>query len=125
MGEKMVLKRFQKFIEELDNRRLKKEGGKGTIWISMEEFEKVAEYFKGQLVSPGGAANMLHVSRAMIHQLERDGKVRAYRVVVADEFWDRLDFYLRLMVKRKSAYIYIPVEDIRKYGESVGRVVKE
>jgi hypothetical protein len=120
----MVIRKLRDFIDDLDNRRIDKEykGGKGTIYLkSLEEFEKVAEYFKSQLVSPGGAAGHLGVSRAMIHQLERDGKIRAYRFVVESEDWDKYSFHLKLLLPRKSLTILIPVEDLDKYAESVRR----
>jgi hypothetical protein len=124
----MVIRRLRDFIDDLDNRRIDKEykGGKGTIYLkNLEEFEKVSEYFKGQLVSPGGAAGHLGVSRAMIHQLERDGKIRAYRFVVESEDWENYSFHLKLLLPRKSLTIWIPIEDLNKYAQTVRKRQKD
>jgi predicted HTH domain antitoxin len=118
----MVIRKMRDFMDELDNRRVNTEyqGGKGTIWLkNFEELQKVADWYEGGMLSPGGAAGYLGVSRAMIHQLERDGKIRAYRYIAEDKDWNKLPFYLRLLVDRKSQVIYIPVADLDKYAEGV------
>ena len=123
----MVLRKLKDLMDELDNRRVDKEykGGKGTIYLkSVEEFEKVSEFFKGNLLSPGGAAARLGVSRAMIHQLERDGKIRAYRFVDTFEDWDKQPFYLKLLLNRKTLTIWIPIEDLDKYAQVVRKKPK-
>jgi hypothetical protein len=118
----MVLKKWQQFVDKLEERRIKKEGGKGTIWLKdLEEWHKVADYYEGQVLSPGGAAGMLRVSRAMIHQLEKDGKIRAYRVIITEEDWGEIPLYLRLLSSRKGQYIWIPIDDLVKYAQEVGR----
>jgi len=118
----MVIRRLRDFMDELENRRIGREfkGGKGTIYLkNLEEFEKVSEYFKAELVSPGGAAAHLGVSRAMIHQLERDGRIRAYRFIVEVEDWEKYPFYLKLLLNRKAMTIWIPIEDLNRYREEV------
>ena len=118
----MVIRKLRDFIDELDNRRVSKEDrpGQGTIWLkNFEELEKIAEWYKGGMLSPGGAASHLGVSRAMIHQLERDGKIRAYRYIAEDKDWENLPFYLKLLIERKSQAIYIPIVDLDKYAEDV------
>jgi hypothetical protein len=118
----MVIRKLRDFIDELDNRRANKEDrpGQGTIWLkNFEELEKIAEWYKGGMLSPGGAASHLGVSRAMIHQLERDGKIRAYRYIAEDKDWEKLPFYLKLLIERKSQSIYIPIVDLDKYAEDV------
>jgi hypothetical protein len=119
----MVLRKWQDFIDNIAERRIRKEGGTGTIWLkNVDEFHKVVDYYEGHMVSPGGAAGMLKVSRAMIHQLEREGRIRAYRVIITKEDWgDAIPLYLRLIASRKDQYIYIPVDDLVKYAEAVGR----
>lgn len=118
----MVFKKWEEFIDSLEERRIKKEGGKGTIWLKdMEEFRKVADYFEGGVLSPGGAAGMLGVSRAMIHQLERDGKIRAYRVIADEKFWEHEPSYVRLLASKKGQYIWIPIDDLVNYALEVGR----
>jgi hypothetical protein len=118
----MVIRKLRDFIDELDNRRVNKENrsGQGTIWLkNFEELEKIAEWYKGGMLSPGGAASHLGVSRAMIHQLERDGKIRAYRYIAEDKDWETLPFYLKLLIERKSQSIYIPIVDLDKYAEDL------
>lgn len=81
---------------------------------SMKEFDKIFDQFEGQMSSPGGAAGMLGVSRAYIHQLEKEGKIRAYRIWHDDLQWDSMPLWLKLQVAKKDMYIYIPNEDIKK-----------
>ena len=124
----MVITKLRDFMDELENRRIDKEykGGKGTIYLkNLKEFEKLSEYFKGQLVSPGGAAAHLGVSRAMIHQLERDGKIRAYRFIVTDEDWKKYSFHMKLLLNRKSLTIWVPVEDLERYAQKVRKRGRE
>ena len=85
-GDDMTItEKLEAFIDELDRRREQKKGGTGTIWLkSLEEYKKVTEYFNGNMTSPGTAAARLGVSRAMIHQLEKEGTIRAYRILVRD-----------------------------------------
>ena len=93
----------------------KKNWGKGTIEVkSMTEFEKIFKQFDGQMTSPGGAAGTLGVSRAYIHQLEKAGKIRAYRIWNEDIHWDSLPLWAKVMLTKKDVYIYIPDEDIAK-----------
>lgn len=117
----MVLKKLQGFIDKLEEQRIKKEGGKGTIWCSLKDFETVADYFEGNMLSPGGAAGMLKVSRAMIHQLEKDGKIRAYRIIEDEKGWEHESWYIKLLMSKKGQQIWIPVEDLLKYAEKTGK----
>ena len=117
----MVLKKWQNFIDRLEEQRIKKEGGNGTIWIRYDEFEKVADYYEGALVSPGGAADMLGVSRAMVHQLEKDGRIRAYRIIVDEKGWEYEPWHVRLLMSKKGQYIWIPIADLIKYAEETGK----
>ena len=57
---------------------------------------------------------MLGVSRAYIHNLEKDGKIRAYRLFKDDIHWDNYPLWMKLSVAPKDEFIYIPVEDIEK-----------
>ncbi len=118
----MVIRKLRDFMDELDNRRVNTEykGGKGTIWLkNFEELEKVADWYEGGMLSPGGAASHLGVSRAMIHQLERDGKIRAYRYMAEDKAWEKFPFLTKLLFPRKMQVIYIPIADLNKYAEDV------
>lgn len=115
----MLKKKLQAFIAKLDEQKIKKEGG--TIHLTFEEFDKVFDYFEGQMVSPGGASGMLRVSRAMIHQLEKDGRIRAYRISVNDKTLKYIPRYLRLFIQQKDQYIWVPVDDLVKYAQEVGK----
>ena len=115
----MIKKKLQAFIAKLDEQRIKKEGG--TIYLTFEEFDKVFDYFEGQMVSPGGAAGMLRVSRAMIHQLEKDGRIRAYRINVNDKALENIPRHLRLFIRQKDQYIWIPVDDLVKHAQEAGK----
>ncbi len=115
----MAIKKLQAFIDKLDEKRIKKEGG--TIHLTFEEFDKVFDYFEAQMVAPGGAAGMLGVSRAMIHQLEKDGRIRAYRINVNDKSLKWVPRSLRLFLVQKDQYIWIPVDDLVKYAQEKGK----
>lgn len=109
-------------MDEMDEekRRLTE---KGTIRIhSYEELDSVAETFKEKgLLTPGGAAGMLGVSRAYIHQLEKDKRIRAYRL--KEEELDKkhlpLTWRLLLIRPRTEDYILIPVVDLEEYEEEM------
>ncbi len=67
--------------------------------------------YGGRLVSPGGAAALLGVSRQTIHTLLKRGELRAFR---SDEEASR----------DLPKWVYIPLDDIYAYGERVGRPVR-
>jgi hypothetical protein len=114
------------FITLLETRREKIEINKGTIHLeNYDEFLKVSEFFKGKLVKPIHAAKMLSVSRAMIFQLEKEGKVRAFRLVFTDEVWKTIPAHLKLLISRSDVYIWIPIEDIEKYAKDKCRRLKK
>ncbi len=115
-------KTLKKFIDSLEMRRAKKEGGTGTIWLkSMKEFQDVCDYFQSAVVSPGGAADMLGVSRAMINHLEKQGKIRVFRFIPIDDELDDEPYWVRVLWGVKGAYAWIPIADIVKYAKEVGR----
>ena len=64
-----------------------------------------------RLVSPGGAAALLGLSRQTIHTLCKRGELRAFR---SDEEVSR----------DLPKWVYIPTDDVYAYGERVGRKVK-
>jgi hypothetical protein len=72
------------------------------------------EEFGGQLVSPGGAAALLGVSRQTVHTLGERGKLRLFRS--DDQVGGRV-------VKGGPRWVYIPLEDVQQYGRDVGRPV--
>jgi hypothetical protein len=69
------------------------------------------EKYGGRLVSPGGAAALLGVSRQTIHTLLKRGELRAFR---SDEEASR----------DLPKWVYIPLDDIYAYGDRVGRRVR-
>ncbi len=115
-------KALKKFIDSLETRRAKKEGGTGTIWLkSMQEFRDVCDYFESAVVSPGGAADMLGVSRAMVNHLEKQGKIRVFRFIAPDDELDDEPYWVRVLFGVKGQYAWIPIEDIVEYAKEVGR----
>jgi hypothetical protein len=74
-----------------------------------ELFEK----FNAQMVSPGGAAALLGLSRKTIHTLGEQGKIRVYR--------SGEDVKGRLGVVHGPKWVFIPVVDLREYAKRVGR----
>ena len=68
--------------------------------------------YSGRLVSPGGAAALLGLSRQTIHTLLKRGEMRAFRS--DDEVQRDL-----------PKWVYIPLNDIEAYGARVGRAVRQ
>jgi excisionase family DNA binding protein len=67
--------------------------------------------YGGRLVSPGGAAALLGLSRQTIYTLCKRGELRAF---ASGEKADGM---------RTPRWVYIPLDDIQAYGERVGRPV--
>jgi hypothetical protein len=72
---------------------------------------RLFEEYGGRLVSPGGAAGLLGLSRQTIHTLCKRGELRAFR---SDEE----------EVRDLPKWVYIPLDDIYAYGERVGRPIR-
>lgn len=66
--------------------------------------------YGGRLVSPGGAANLLGVTRQTVSTLLKRGELRAFR---SDE-----------ETRGGPKWVYIPLDDVYAYGERVGRPVR-
>lgn len=75
-----------------------------------EKLARLFAEFDHQMISPGGAAHMLGLSRKTVHTLCKNGELRAFR---SDE----------LANKTTPVWVYIPLADIYAYAEKVGRVV--
>jgi hypothetical protein len=76
--------------------------------------EKLAELFArfdGRMVSPGGAAALLGLSRKTIYTLCKQRKLRAFR---SDE----------LAAGTTPRWVYIPLVDVRDYALRVGRPIE-
>lgn len=78
-----------------------------------ELFEK----FNAQMVSPGGAAALLGLSRKTIHTLGEQGKIRVYR--------SSDDVKGRFGAVHGPKWVFIPVVDLREYAKRVGRPFPE
>ena len=70
--------------------------------------------YGGRLVSPGGAAALLGLSRQTIYTLCKRQELRAFRSDETDE-----------RAKHTPKWVYIPLDDIYAYGERVGRPVRD
>ena len=75
--------------------------------------EKLAELFarfRGRMVSPGGAAALLGLSRKTVYTLCKRQELRAFR---SDD----------LAVGTTPRWVYIPLVDVRDYAAKVGRPI--
>jgi hypothetical protein len=81
--------------------------------VLRELFEK----FNAQMVSPGGAAALLGLSRKTIHTLGEQGKLRVYRS--ADDEKGRFGSV------QGPKWVFIPIVDLREYAKQVGRPFPE
>lgn len=77
--------------------------------VLRELFEK----FNAQMVSPGGAAALLGLSRKTIHTLGEQGKIRVHRS--ADDVKGRFG------AVHGPKWVFIPIIDLREYARKVGR----
>src|SRR5205809_4796059 len=77
-----------------------------------EKLAALFDRFEGRLVSPGGAAALLGVSRKTVHMLGKRGEVRVFASDDEDQ-WGPLKFGPR--------WVYIPLEDVKAYAEKSGR----
>ena len=75
-----------------------------------EKLAKLFAKFDGRMVSPGGAAALLGLSRKTIYTLCKRQELRAFR---SDE----------LAVGTTPRWVYIPLVDVRDYAEKVGRPI--
>ena len=105
----------KRLADKIHEKKEREVWGKGTIVCnSWDDFEKKAEDCGWNVVSPGGAADMLGVSRSYINQLEKEGKIRAFRIIVDDKEWKDVPFWLKVFTPKKAVYVYIPVKDLEK-----------
>ena len=119
---------------------LEEKGGKGTVLLeSWDDYQKVVEKCKGELLSPGGASSRVGISRARVHQLEAEGKITVYRVraehldVTEEDIKEDLKLlpvWLRPLIalkKPKPAQGYVvlvEMESLERYMKSQGREKK-
>ncbi|RDI76058.1 helix-turn-helix protein domain [Gaiella occulta] len=77
-----------------------------------EKLARLFAEFEGHVISPGGAAHLLGLSRKTIYTLCKRGELRAFR---SDENAD----------KYTPRWVYIPIVDIRDYAVKVGRPIAD
>lgn len=77
-----------------------------------EKLAQLFDRFNAQLVSPGGAAAILGVSRKTIHTLCKRGVMRAFASDDQDQ-WGPVKFGPR--------WVYVPTTDVVEYAERTGR----
>lgn len=122
-------------LSKKERKRLKEEleqeegGGKGTIWLkSWDEYDEIVEKCKGDLLSPGGASAKVGISRARVHQLEAEGKIRVYRIkareipYTEEDFKEELKdipFWIRPFIKfhapKAGCYVFVDMNDLEEY----------
>src|SRR5437868_116757 len=78
---------------------------------------EVFERFNAQVVSPGGAAALLGLSRKTIHTLCKRGRLRSFSGPEKKS--------ARGLINEGPRWVYIPVIDIARYAEDVGRPFPE
>jgi hypothetical protein len=77
------------------------------------QLQRIFAAFNAQLVSPGGAAALLGISRKTVHTLCKRGRLRAF---VGPEVT-----YARGLVSEGPRWVFIPIVDVARYAEEVGR----
>lgn len=122
-------------LSKKERKKLKKEleqeegGGKGTIWLkSWDKYDEIVEKCKGDLLSPGGASAKVGISRARVHQLEAEGKIRVYRIkgkeisYTEEDFKEALKdipFWIRPFIKfhppKAGCYVFVDMNDLEEY----------
>jgi hypothetical protein len=80
-----------------------RDGGDPELLALFDEFD-------ARLVSPGGAANLLGVSRKTIYTLGKRGELRVFRSSEKDP-----------LSETGTAWAFIPVIDVARYAQKVGR----
>lgn len=78
------------------------------------ELHELFERFSAQLVSPGGAAALLGLSRKTIYTLGQRGRIRVFHSSEKDR-WSETG----------AKWTYIPVIDLARYADEVGRPFPE
>jgi Helix-turn-helix domain len=77
-----------------------------------EKLAQLFDRFRAQVISPGGAAAILGVSRKTVHTLCKRGVMRAFASDDPDQ-WGPFKFGPR--------WVYIPLIDVVEYAERTGR----
>jgi hypothetical protein len=77
------------------------------------ELQELFQRFQGQLVSPGGAAALLGLSRKTIHTLGKRERIRVFEGPTIR--------HAKGLVTEGPRWVYIPLEDLARYANEVGR----
>ena len=86
--------------------KAERDGGDPNLHALFEEFS-------GQLVSPGGAAALLGLSRKTIYTLGKRGRLRVFEGPEVR--------HAKGLIREGPRWVYIPIEDVARYAEEVGR----
>jgi hypothetical protein len=71
--------------------------------------------FNGRLISPGGAAAMLGVSRQRVHRLIEGGRLRCFRSEDEHKKWGPVTVW------KGASWAYVPLDDVEKEAHALGR----
>jgi hypothetical protein len=89
-----------------------------------ERLAALFDEFRAQLVSPGGAAQLLGVTRQTIYTLGQRGHLRVFRSTDLGGGGDsEREVAGSGSRSRAPAWVYIPVADVYAYAERVGRPI--
>jgi len=77
------------------------------------DLHRLFEEFDGRMVSPGGAASLLGVSRKTVHTLGKRGRLRVFSGPDLK--------HAKGLINEGPRWIFIPLEDVAAYAEAVGR----
>jgi hypothetical protein len=89
--------------------------------IPDEALHALFDQFGGRLISPGGAARMLGVTRPRVHELVRGGRLRLYR---SHDVVERLKLGpFNLKAPAGPKWGYIPLDDVYALMEAQGKQV--
>jgi hypothetical protein len=80
-----------------------------------EKLAALMDEFEGRLVSPGGAAALLGVSRKTVHTLGKRGVLRMFVSDVEDKWGP---------ISEGPRWVYIPLQDVHAYAARTGRETK-
>src|SRR3954452_9811702 len=83
-----------------------------------EAMVRLFDEFGGRLLSPGGAAAMLGVSRQRIHELIELGRLRCYRSEDVREKWGPIT------LSNGPKWAYSPLDDIERVAAELGRQLR-
>jgi len=114
---------------------LEDKGGGGTKELkSWDDFKKIAEELEGDLLSPGNASQAVGITRARIHQLEAEAKIRVFRIKNDKPYWedDEIDavrkllpFWIRPFVNFREVkdkdYVFVDMNSLYTYMKNHSR----